>query len=309
MKVATSLAERDYFYGLSALINSMVHNGTYFNKLVVGYRGKLPGWLPQLKRSKNGQSFKNSEGFEVEFVEMNGDFHMVHEKPNWLNHLITVLEPEADEYCFFDSDLIILNRMSFFGEWMKKGVALCEDVNGDMPDNHPVRLEWKKMVKAEGHDIKNIITRYYNSGFIGWRKENSGFIKEWGTAFDILSKLIENLKITRLFDRSYPVLSANQDSLNVACMITNCPLTTIGREAMGFDYGLKLMAHPIGERKPWNRTYFFDFFKGISPEAVDLYFWHSVNSVDVKPYSNLHVKMKIYTCLLLRGLSRFYRRK
>ena len=306
MKIATSLAEKHYFYGLSALINSMIKNGTYFDKLVVGYRGKLPSWLPTLNESKNGKSFKTSKGFEVELVQVTGDFHMVHEKPNWLNHLVTTLEPGADEYCFFDSDLIILNRMTFFGEWLNKGVALCEDVNGDMPDNHPIRLEWKRLAEERGLDIKNSTAKYYNSGFIGWNKANNAFIKDWVQSFNILAEIAGNLKRGRIYDRSHTVLTANQDSLNVAYMITGCKLSTMGKEAMGFDYGLRLMSHPIGTRKPWKRNYFIEFLTGRPPGRVDLDFWYNVNSNEVKPYSTGYVTYNIWVCKFLKLLSRFY---
>ncbi len=310
MKIATSLAEKNYFYGLSALINSMIKNGTYFDKFVVGYRGQLPSWLPRLTESKNGRSFKTTKEFEVEFVEITGDFNMVHEKPNWLYHLSTILEPSADEYCFFDSDLIILNRMSFFGEWIQKGVALCEDVNNYMADNHPIRLEWKRMASERGMEIKNKTNRYYNSGFIGWNKTNAAFIKDWGNCFEMLAEIAGNLKRARNYDRSYPVLTANQDSLNVAYMITSCNLSTIGPDAMGFNKGLKLMDHPIGKNtdKPWSRNYFIEFLKGRPPRTVDLSFWYFANSQDLMPYSPLLVRYKILICKLLRGLSRFYGR-
>ncbi|MEO6229335.1 MAG: hypothetical protein ABJB11_03965 [Ferruginibacter sp.] len=311
MKIATSLADNTFFYGLSALINSMIKYGTYFDKFVVGYKGALPTWLPALSETKNGRSFKTSKGFEVEFVEITGDLNMVHEKPNWLYHLNTNLEPSAEEYCFFDSDLIILNRMTFFGEWIQKGVALCEDINGDMPDNYPIRLEWKKIALERGMEIKNKTEKYYNSGFVGWNKANADFIKDWVKCFDILAEFAGNLKRARSYDRTYPVNSANQDSLNVAYMITSCNLSTIGPEAMGFKYGLKLMAHPIGKNKdkPWERNYFIEFLKGRPPRSADLSFWHFANSKELKPYPQLFVRYKIFICKLLKGLSRFYGQK
>ena len=309
MKIATSLVEKSYFYGLSALVNSMVKFGTYFDKIVVGYRGKLPAWLPALSPSKNGCSFKTSKGFEVEFVEIDGGYNMVHEKPNWLNHLVNDLEPGAEEYCFFDSDLIILNRMSFFGEWIKKGVALCEDINGDMADNHPIRLEWKRLATAQGLEIRNTTSRYYNSGFIGWRNGDSEFVREWLKCFNILKEIAGNLKAARPQDRTFTVLTANQDSLNVTYMITNCSLSTIGKDAMGFDYGMKLMAHPIGKRKPWRRKYIREFLAGYPPEAVDLHYWKAAISADLKPYSRFHVQYKITICKALKALSRFYARQ
>lgn len=308
MKIATSLAEHGYFYGLSALINSMTKNGTYFDKLVVGYRGALPGWLPKMSASKNGKSFTVSKGLEVELIEVTGDMHMVHEKPNWLHYLITTLEPDAEEYCFFDSDLIVLNRMSFFGEWIGKGVAICEDVNGDMPENHPIRLEWKRIAEEKGLTVKRMPFKYYNSGFIGWKKSDNAFIDDWIVTFNILSQHHGNLKRGRNHDRTYPVQTANQDSLNVAYMVTDSFISTIGKEAMGFEYGMKLMVHPIGGKsKPWRKKYFSDFFKGKPPTQTDSIFWYYANSADLQPYSKMKIKWMLFVCTFLKGLSRFYR--
>src|SRR5690554_5155167 len=136
MKILTTLAENDYFLGLSALINSVVLHGTYVDKVVVGYREDLPTWLPTLKESENGKSCILNSGLEIDFVKLDYTLHMVHEKPKWFMYLTEHLEPNGNEFLFFDSDIIIINRMSFFGEWIKEGVALCEDVNYDMSSNH-----------------------------------------------------------------------------------------------------------------------------------------------------------------------------
>ena len=48
MKVLTTLAERDYFLGLAALLNSVAAYGSHVDKVIVGYREALPDWLPPL---------------------------------------------------------------------------------------------------------------------------------------------------------------------------------------------------------------------------------------------------------------------
>ena len=308
MKVATSLAEKGYFYGISALVNSMIKNGTYFDKLIIGYRGILPSWLPSLSPTKNGKSFKLTGGFEIELVEVMGDLHMVHEKPKWFHYLVNTLEPAASEYCFFDSDITILNRMSFFGEWINEGVAMCEDINAHMPENHPVRLKWQGIAEQNGLECINKTSRYYNSGFLGWKKSDSQFIDDWLKCFNLLAVYSGDMKAFRVFDRTAIVLTANQDSLNVAYMTTNCKLSTLGPEAMGFIYGLELMAHPIGI-KPWEQNYLFAFLKGKTPRAADLHFWRNVNSSELKPFSNIVVTYKLFICNLFRGLARIYSSK
>ncbi|TRW24628.1 hypothetical protein FMM05_08935 [Flavobacterium zepuense] len=307
MIVFTTLAEKDYFYGVAALVNSMVQNGTYGNKIVVGYRGALPNWLPQLSASKNGKSFTLKNGFEIDFVEVQGNLHMVHEKPKWFKHLTDVLEPGADEYIFFDSDIVVINRMSFFGEWVRQGVALCEDVNNDMGITHPIRLQWKKILKDKGYTITNDLDRYINSGFLGWTKDTKQFVTEWDDCFMILKEIAGDLTKFRVNDRTSVVLSANQDAFNLAAMVTQCQISIIGPEAMGFQYGLPLMVHPLGP-KPWSRKFLSDFFNGNPPRASDVAFWEVVNSGEIKPYGDAYVSFKLKTIKFYRLLARFYRR-
>lgn len=307
MIVATTLAENKYFLGLSALLNSMVTNGKYIDKIVVGYRKELPNWLPKLNRSKNGLHCILTSGIELELIKIEGDLHMVHEKPKWFKYFTDILEPNADEYFFFDSDIVIVNRMSFFGEWVNQGVAICEDVNSNMNRNHPIRKQWAGFANELGIDIQSEIDYYYNSGFLGWTRSTKAFLSDWDKSFEILAKRSGDMKQFRVNNRTHVVLSANQDSLNLATMITTTPISTIGPEAMGFKSGMRLMSHPIG-LKPWNRNYFIEFLDGNAPRMSDIDFWKNVNGSEFTPKSSFLVAYKIFLCKLLRGLSRFYRR-
>lgn len=306
MKILTSLAENDYFLGLAALINSVVKHGTYVDKIVIGYRDDLPKWLPTLHDSKNGQSCTLRSGVEIEFVKLEGNLHMVHEKPKWFQYLTKVLEPDATEFFFFDSDIIIKRRMSFFGEWVKQGVALCEDVNFDMSVNHPIRKQWATLAKEEGLAVNKDLNRYFNSGFLGWTKETADFVDDWADCFTILAKKSGDMKKFRVTDRTSVVLSANQDSLNLASMITEVPLSTMGAETMGFRSGVSLMEHPIGA-KPWNRKFVKESISGRPPRSGDTLFWQNVNGSELNPVPPFKAKYKIILCNLLKGLGRFYK--
>jgi hypothetical protein len=90
-------------------------------------------------------------------------------------------------------------------------------------------------------------------------------------------------------------------------MITNCPISIIGPEAMGFHYGLPLMQHPLGP-KPWSRKFLKEVFTGWQPRTSDLSFWKNVNG-EIKPYSDSYVKRKIFVINLCRFIGRFYAKK
>lgn len=305
MVVFTTLAEKKYFYGVSALINSMIKNGRYADKIIVGYRGSLPKWLPKLNENERGKSLTLTNELIIEFIELQGDLHMVHEKPKWFYHVTYDLEPYAEEYFFFDSDIIIINRMSFFGEWVKQGVAICEDVNYDMSPSHPIRKQWIKLLEKNGKITTNTFDRYFNSGFLGWSKQTKSFINDWYECSKIMNEVSGDLTQFRVNDRTNMVLSSNQDSLNMAAMVTKTEISIIGPEAMGFHYGLRLMLHPLG-KKPWNINFTYNYFKGKKPRDGDLGFWEHVNMGPLKPYSKFYANWKIYWIKLYRFLFRFY---
>lgn len=305
MKILTTLAERDYFLGLAALLNSAANHGNYVDKVIVGYREELPSWLPPLQASKNGKSFTMKNGLVVELVELNGSLHMVHEKPKWFLHVTENLAPDAEEYFFFDSDIIINARMDFHGEWVKEGIGICGDVNYIFHRHHPIRRKWAALATAAGLTINNQLDGYYNSGYLAWTQQTKQFIKDWNTAFELLAPHSGNMNEFRVFDRTAMVLSTNQDSFNLAAMVTEVPIAPIGPEAMGFDYGMRLMLHPIGP-KPWRRKFLPEFFRGKPPREADTLFWENVNGSQFTPLPSSKVRRMVNLCKALRFGARFY---
>lgn len=306
MIVLTTLAEKTYFLGFAALLNSIAVHGKYVDKIILGYRGELPKWLPALEPSDHGVSFVSTSGIVVELIKFPDGYHLVHEKPNWMKKVTYTYAPGADEYFFFDSDIVVNSRMDFFGEWVRTGVAICGDVNYVFPAHHPHRIQWARYAKQGGRDVKNVLNNYYNSGFLGWTQDTKGFIDDWCDAFEFMTPHSAQMDKFRVYDRTYPVMSANQDSLNLAAMITDQPIALLGPEAMGFSYGLRLMFHPIGV-KPWQRNFAKSYLLGRPPRAADIAFWRTVNGSEVQPLNAALVRYKLFCARLFRFGARFYK--
>lgn len=307
MRVLTTLAERDYFLGLAALLNSVYRHGGYVDRVIVGYRGDLPTWLPPLSEAAYGWRCDLAEGLALELVAVDGKNHMVHEKPKWFKYVNDVLAPEADEYYFFDSDITVNTRMEFFGEWSATGVAVCGDVNYVFSASHPIRRQWAGLAEAAGVRVRQRLDGYFNSGFLGWTKATRGFIDDWVGAFEILAPHAGSMESFRVKDRTHTVLSANQDSFNLALMTTECPIADIGPEAMGMIYGMRLMHHPLGP-KPWNINYAKNFLAGLKPRDSDLAFFRHVNGPLLEPMPEGHVRRRVFAVKFFRALNRFYAR-
>ncbi len=307
MRVLATLASGDYFYGVAALVNSVVANGTYVDKVVVGYRGALPGWLPPLSPSRNGLGFTLAGGLAVEFVEVAGDRHMTHEKPAWFRLLTEVLEPDAEEFFYMDSDIVVVDRMDFFGRWVRQGVAFCEDVNHYMSDTNPIRLQWISLLAENGRQVNRRLNSYVNGGFLGWTRHTAQFIADWEECFRIsLPHAGDTAKFTE-HTRLDMIMFADQDSMNIAAMTTDCPVSIIGPSGMSFTYGVRLMAHALGP-KPWSRKFIADFFHGLPPRYIDLKFWEYLTAGPLVPFSRGKAARKVRRVKFLRFMSRFYRR-
>ena len=310
MRVLTTLAERDYFYGLSALINSAVHFGPYVDKVVVGYRGPLPSWLPTLKHRDGVAYFKMTENLEVSLHEMTDEVtHMVHQKPRWCLKVMDELAPDATTILFMDSDIVVNNSMPFYDNWSEQGVGVCGDVNFHFSAFHPIRQKWSALAESAGRPTKNTIEGYYNSGFLLLRREYRSFLVDWNQAIDIFAPYSGDTSKFRVNNRLSTVLSANQDGLNLALMITDCPIALLGPDAMGFEGGIQLMYHILGQGKSWRKNYLLSSFDGRPPALADQAFWEFANGQKLQPYSSSTTKSKLLLIKVLRFFGRFYRGK
>jgi hypothetical protein len=73
---------------------------------------------------------------------------------------------DEDLLCYFDPDITVKCRWSFFEEWVQHGLALVEDATFPyLPSDHPLRFEWMEIAKSAQLTEKRRPSRYYNGGF------------------------------------------------------------------------------------------------------------------------------------------------
>ncbi len=263
-----TLFEGDYHYGVGALVNSLYKHG--FRGVVwAGYRGALPPWAKDVQQCPQYQEFTVAEGCCVRFVPVNTARHLTNYKPDFMVDL-------WEEYCslsealfYFDPDIVIKCRWSFFEEWALCGVAICGDGHYyQIPSDHPMRCIWKEYAFRKGYGCQKETNNYYNGGFVGFHHTHKSALRIWQK---LLAGLIdEGVDLNQFMpgDRTLPFFATDQDMLNLMAMVTPDSLSTIGPSGMDFDGTGNIMSHAFGV-KPWRKQFARTALHGFAPSSAD----------------------------------------
>jgi hypothetical protein len=275
-----TLFEGNYHYGLAALANSLCACG-FHGTIWAGYRGELPTWARPAETLGEHSVFKVTGGCIIRFVPLQTKSHLTNYKPDFMLSVLS-LAPDTEAIYYFDPDITVAAPWSFFGEWVSCGVALCEDVNSPLYENHPRRVAWRRHFGPLGMPLTYKGPQYANGGFQGVARGDFAFLKTWQKAQELMAPLLGGLEKSPVFNSSYspeimhhlfPFNRADQDALNVAIEATDRPVSIMGKEAMGFVHGGLVMPHALGVAKPWRRHYIREALAGRPPTPADRSFW------------------------------------
>jgi hypothetical protein len=162
-----SLFEGTYHLGLGALVNSLYRNG-FRGTVFAGYRGELPPWVGSVPLKDGIANFAAAEGCNINFILLDTTLHLANYKPILMRRVFDQFLLPGDLLCYFDPDITVKCRWSFFEEWVQYGFALVEDCTFPyMPSDHPLRYQWIQVARSAGFTQKRAPSRYYNSGFVG----------------------------------------------------------------------------------------------------------------------------------------------
>jgi hypothetical protein len=339
--IVTTLFEGDYHLGVAALVNSLFGAG-FQGEVRVGYRGDLPGWVRgeevgKVESKKQdcgsmgfcGQSIRRTDlgggvrvlqleqcEMKVVFQRLDTEAHFTNYKPQFL--LQTLEETQADRIFYFDPDIVVEARWGFFEEWADAGVALAEDVNSPLPENHPRRVAWRNRFEEVGIGLKFRQPAYVNGGFIGMTRKQLSFLETWMQTQGLVSewvggsdraKIGGGVAVSVKPDANDPFSSTDQDALNAAMEACSGEhFSIIGQEAMGFKTGGCIMHHALGPWKPWRRRYLREALCGHPPARVDKIFWRLMEVGPIKPTPLRVVRKKELEIRVAAALGRFIRR-
>ena len=285
-----TLFEGNYHYGLGALVNSLYAQG-YRGTIYAGYRGALPPWVADAKKSSDWVEFSPATGLVLRFIPLTTTIHLTNYKPDFMLSLWEHHCPQAESLFYFDPDITVFCRWSFFEEWVHAGVALCADINPDMPANHPIRHAWKKFYSPHGIMFRQTPDIYFNGGFVGLRRDQIPFLHCWQRLQELMAPEIGGLKSVNVRDRTFLFNKTDQDALNIAAMANESPVSPMGQDAMDIQFGGGgyVMSHALGAQKPWNKKFMQNlFFRGNSPSRADrLFFRHVETPIRLYPTATL----------------------
>lgn len=311
-----TLYEGHYHYGVAALVNSLYEQG-YRGPVYVGYRGELPPWAGQATTNPTSnwpgsRQLQASEGLRLVFLPLDTKHHLTNYKADFMLHLWATDARDAEALFYFDPDIVLNMPWQLFEQWVACGVAMCEDINSPLPENHPIRVFWRQYFAGKGIPLRFKTDTYVNGGFVGVNKANQGFLTMWQAVQDAMAPAIGGLQNSPLhavdtlpFD---PFGKTDQDALNATIEAWDHPVSLVGKDGMAFGKGQSLMSHALGTPKPWRWSTLRQSLAGYPPRRADRDYWHSANGLlQTQPAGA--VRWQHITLKLGALIGRFYSRR
>jgi len=303
-----TLFEGDYHIGLAAFLNSLVHAG-YAGTIWAGYRGPLPPWLNQLKKTAGtAHEFEVAGQVRLVLLHLETQIHFTNYKPWFMLDLLAGLAHGCDFLWYFDPDIFLRAPWTFFANWQRYGIPLCQEiVDNSIPENSPLRHGWMEVGAAIGLKNPRLLNHYYNGGLVGVAAAHAGFLETWRRIIEYAQESGCDLTAMVVGDRSLPLHIIDQDALNIAAMYSEFPLSTLGPQGMGFIPGDVKMFHTVGV-KAWKGSFLLRAIAGKPPSDAMKYFLTQLSS-PIRPYSPLGLRAKKLACSVAALIGRFYRRR
>jgi hypothetical protein len=316
-----TLFEGDYHHGVATLSNSLYKEG-YRGTIYVGYRGSLPRWatvgiIQPIGKWQKATKLQIHPDFMLCFLPLETSYSLTNYKPDFMLELWNDIAEDSDIVLYFDPDIVVTqfyNKSLFdMREWVKCGVAVCEDVNSPISRFHPIRVGWREYYDKYNMKLTFKTSLYANGGFIGVHRKDIEFLRLWQKLQVVMGEYIGNLshslfsKIENEKTNGYNIFTrTDQDALNATIEFYDGIVSFMGKEAMGFSDGYLIMPHALGSPKPWDVKLFLRTLNGRPPRLVDKVYWNSAKGAIVSQ-SKIKIQFKKLIILVCAVIGRFYK--
>jgi lipopolysaccharide biosynthesis glycosyltransferase len=296
-----TLYEKEYHYGLGALINSLSLSGFQGNIWAARRDHSIPFWFKQEQSTEPHPTYRPTPDIKVQLIQRNPPHHLSHDKALWIQEVLHKYDPQADKLFYFDCDIIVLRKWKLFEDWVSSGVALCEDI-ARIPVSHPLRKSWIPFLPEELRTESYRDLPYFNAGFLGMRRDHLDLIQRWAMIQGKMLGRVDSKQSLQQGDFFDPLHLPDQHALNLACQTGSTPLCWTGRDGMGLEPGLPYMSHSVSTPKPWDTCYTKHLLKGRVPNWNHGHYWkHCLDPLRL--YSRLYSTMKHLEYQLARSIS------
>ncbi|QEG01046.1 hypothetical protein Mal15_51220 [Stieleria maiorica] len=304
--IVFTLFEGSYHLGAGALLNSVVNSG-FKGDFYLVHREQPPVWFEPAR-----ESIAN-HGVQLKALQTSESKHLAQVKASVALNLMEE-HGSCSKVFYFDPDIVVKRNWAFFEKWTEFGVCLVEEVvKRRMSADHPQRMLWKEWAEEKGFVVKRTLGKYFNSGFFAFRREHCDFLEHWNAV--LTHRHNDGIEVnvaggySQKFDDQDDPLQAfstwDQDAMNLALMMSDLPLSTMGPEEMDFLPAGTTMSHAVGSRKPWNRSYLRDALVGFPPQTVDKVFWNNAQ-FPIRLFSARHLTQKQIAVKLASLVGRVY---
>jgi hypothetical protein len=247
---------------------------------------------------------------------MHTQAHFTNVKPDFMLELFAQEVLGIEQLIYLDPDICLVSPWQFVADWLTCGIALCEDVNSPLPQNHPRRIGWRRYFRQHDIALEYRSDAYVNGGCCGVSRRDVRFLENWQRLSQLMSELIGGLGTAKIeggsrfqhvgFASCFD--SSDQDALNAAVEMTGgVDYAVLPRAAMGFAPGAAVLPHALGPRKPWRRKFLREALKALPPIRADKAYWAFVDA-PLRPMGELRMRVTRSALLLASALGRFYQR-
>ncbi|MDQ8190595.1 hypothetical protein [Roseibacillus persicicus] len=315
-----TLFEGHYHYGVAALTTSL-HVQGFRGEVFAGYRGDLPHWASSAKLNNESdwegcRTIETLSGVKLHFIPVETQYHLTNYKPDFMLKLLEGPASYADSIYYLDPDICLSAPWSYFQNWVKCGVAVCEDVNSPLSENHPRRVGWRRYFESSGISLRFRFTDYVNGGCVGVERKEIGFLECWRDIQEAMAPAVGGLSASKLCGGTSPLMkdplfcfnASDQDALNAA--IEACPdvlVSILGQEAMAFKSGKAILPHALGSPKPWQKNLITLALGGKPPTTADKAYWDHVSG-PLSAHTAGEIRTSRRKLQLASGIARFIRR-
>lgn len=283
-QVVCTLADGHYFYGVAALVNSLVQAG-FEGAVVVGFRGERPDWLQSFVYDPVLDSYAVTPSVQLRLVEVQRPWHLNNCKPHFIEEILFKKYPNSDLVYYFDTDVVITHWWSSFATWARGGVVLVLDpADSYMSPHHVYRLAWKDLAARQQRLCRDF-TGYVNGGCVGIWRPYAEFARVWSGLMEELERDGADMRKMKNATGKLEFSRMDQDILNAAVMASDTPIGLLGSEAMGmFPWVGEVVPHAMWGRKPWRRNYILDAVRGFPPGRAHRAYWNFVDG-PIRPFN------------------------